>query len=117
MDKYIAALFLIFIPVVGFADEFDGKYRGSGEGKLSLEIKSNRLNMTTIQGNFSGEIEGPYEKIDANTLKIKSKNEVGTCELTLNFASNRKSLEVVEGECEGFHGAGAGFDGKLKKKN
>lgn len=115
MKQYILASCIACMSSLVVADEFDGSYRGSGEGRLLLRIKSNYLNMKTSQGNFSGEIEGTYEKIDSNRLKIKSKNDVGTCELTLHFTQNRKTVEVTEGECEGFHGAGTGFDGKLKK--
>lgn len=128
----IAVAGLGAIPAAGAEPSLSGRYRGRGEGTLTLTVappvrdargEAYRITAgTAIRDRCTGSVSGLARRDGPNALRLTTPNaEPGeaaeeTCTLTLMFSPDGRRVRVEETTCSAFHGTECGFSGALTRR-
>lgn len=105
---------------------FEGRYQGSGEGRLDLQVfefgdgsgSHFVVAGTEIPEQCTGELRGLAKPAGPGALVLTRKDRGldDTCTLTLRFGPDRRRVRMEERGCGDFHGTSCAFDGALTRR-
>ena len=115
------------VPAVA-ASPFEGRFRGRGEGRLTLQVSAcNRESgqdrcivdaATAVPSVCTGEVSGPAQQVGTQMLRLRKVAEgaVAACEVTLRYSPDHGRIEMHAEGCNDFRGTSCDFVGNLKRR-